>query len=256
MRMRAMFLAAAAAGLLGAAPAPGPGGYLGEALPDTTAILPPAPVPGSTRYEADRTVYLATRRLEGSDRWKMAQGDVDSRAIMKDLACSIGVDLTPKNAPKLSALLMKVAVDVTRATNLPKDHYQRKRPYLIDEGAICVPKDASLAASPDYPSGHNTWGWTVGLIMAELVPDRATPILSRAKVFGENRLVCGVHNLSAVEAGRMNASIVVAALHGQPGFRSDLEAVRKEVAAARKAGPAPDPAACAAESALVAESPY
>lgn len=256
MRIRTMFVAAAAVGLLGAAPAPAPGGYLGESLPDTTAILPPAPVPGTTRYEADRTVYLATRSLEGSDRWKMAQGDVDSRAIMKDLACSIGVELTPNNAPKLSALLTKVAVDVTRATNLPKDHFKRKRPYLIDEGPICVPKDASLAASPDYPSGHNTWGWTVGLIMAELVPDRATPILSRAKVFGENRLVCGVHNLSAVEAGRMNASIVVAALHGQPAFRSDLEAVRKEVAAARKAGPAPDPAACAAESALVAESPY
>ncbi|MBI1200506.1 MAG: phosphatase PAP2 family protein [Phenylobacterium sp.] len=254
MRTKAILLAAAAAGLLAAAPAPH--GYLGDDAPDTIAILPPAPEAGTTRYEADRTVYLATRRLEGSDRWKMAQGDVDSRAIMKDLACSLGVELTPQNAPKTSAMISKLAFDVGRATNRPKDFYKRKRPYLVDEGPICVPKDAGLAASPDYPSGHNTWGWTIGLVMAELAPDRATPILARARAFGESRLVCGVHNLSAVEAGRLNASIVVAALHGQEAFRKDMDAARLEVAAARKAGPAPDPAACAAEAAIVAKSPY
>ena len=47
----------------------------------------------------------------------------------------------------------------------------------------------------------------------------------------------------------MNGSIVVAALHGQEAFRGkDLEVVRKEVAMARRAGPAPDPAACAKEA--------
>ena len=113
-----------------------------------------------------------------------------------------------------------------------------------------------LALSPDYPSGHVTWGWTVGLILAELAPDRAEPILSRARAFGESRLVCGVHNLSAVEAGRTNGSIVVAALHGREDFRKDLEIARKEVAAARKAGPAPDTATCAAEAEIVAASPF
>ncbi|MDB5451330.1 MAG: acid phosphatase, partial [Phenylobacterium sp.] len=96
----------------------------------------------------------------------------------------------------------------------------------------------------------------VGLILAELAPDRATQILSRARAFGEGRLVCGVHNLSAVEAGRMNGSIVVAALHGSEEFRKDMDVARKEIAAARKAGPAPDAAACAKEAELVALNPY
>jgi acid phosphatase (class A) len=254
MRAKAMCAAAAAVGLMAAAPPPA--GYLGEALPNTYKILPPAPVPGTTRWEADRSIYLGTRKFQDTPRWKMAQGDVDSAAILKDLSCAIGVELTKANAPKTTALIMKTGIDVSRATNLPKDIYKRPRPYLTDEGPICVPKDASLAASPDYPSGHNTWGWTVGLIMAELAPDRATEILSRARAFGEGRLVCGVHTLSAVEAGRMNGSIVVAALHGQEAFRKDLDAARAEVAAARKAGPAPDPAACAAEAELVAKNPY
>lgn len=259
-----LLMAAAAVATLGAAPAPAPApmatppaqGYLGDAAPDTYKILPPAPVPGTTRYEADRTVYLATRSLQDTPRWAMAQNDANQLGILKDLSCAIGVDLNPANAPKTVALISRVGRDVSLATNRPKDIYKRQRPYLIDEGPICVEKSEALAKSADYPSGHNTWGWTVGLIMAELAPDRATAILARARAFGESRLVCGVHNLSAVEAGRLNGSIVVAGLHGSEAFRKDLEAVRKEVAAARKAGPAPDPAACAKEAEIIAKSPY
>jgi acid phosphatase (class A) len=259
-----LVMAVAAAATMGAAPAPAPApmatptaqGYLGDAAPDTYKILPPAPVAGTTRYEADRAIYLGTRSLKDTPRWALAQNDVNQLAILKDLSCSIGVDLTQANAPKTVALIARVGRDVSHATDRPKDIYKRQRPYLIDEGPTCIEKSAALSQSPDYPSGHNTWGWTVGLIMAELAPDRATEILARARAFGEGRLVCGVHNLSAVEAGRMNGSIVVAALHGQESFRKDIDVVRKEVAAARKAGPAPDPTACAKEAEIVAKSPY
>jgi acid phosphatase (class A) len=260
--------ALAAVATIGAAPAPAPAppaapmaaptvqGYLGDAAPDTYKILPPAPVAGTTRYEADRTIFLQTRSLKDTPRWALAQNDVNQLAILKDLSCAVGVELSPANAPKTVALIARVGRDVSRATDRPKDIYKRQRPYLIDEGPTCIEKSEALSKSPDYPSGHNTWGWTVGLIMAELAPDRATEILARARAFGEGRLVCGVHNLSAVEAGRMNGSIVVAGLHGSEAFRKDLDVVRKEVAAARKAGPAPDPAACAKEAEIVAKSPY
>ena len=266
MRWTLVLAAAAAAATMGAAPAPPPTpapmattaaqGYLGAAAPDTYKILPPAPVAGTTRYEADRAIYLGTRSLKDTPRWALAQNDVNQLAILKDLSCSVGVELTQANAPKTLALMVRVGRDVSLATDRPKDIYKRQRPFLIDKGETCIAQSDALAKSPDYPSGHNTWGWTVGLIMAELAPDRATEILARARAFGEGRLVCGVHNLSAVEAGRLNGSIVVAALHGQESFRKDLEVVRKEVAAARKAGPAPDPAACAKEAEIVAKSPY
>jgi acid phosphatase (class A) len=231
-------------------------GYLGEAAPDTYAVLPPSPTPGDPRDVADRAIFRATRRYETAARWAMAQNDANSAGIVKDLACAVGVELTPENAPKTIALIMKVAPDASRLTNRPKDIYKRPRPYLRDEGPICLPKTDDLAASPDYPSGHNTWSWAVGLIMAELVPDRTAPILARARAFGENRLVCGVHSLSAVNAGRDNGAILVAALHGNPQFRADLDAARAEVAAARAKGPAADPAFCAKEAEMVAKSPY
>jgi len=231
-------------------------GYMGDAAPDSYRILPPAPVAGAVRYDADRKVFLQTRAFKDSPRWALAQNDVDQRAILKDLSCAVGVELTPANAPHTVAMIARVGRDVSRATDRPKDIYKRPRPYLVDDGPTCIDKSDALSKSPDYPSGHNAWGWTVGLIMAELAPDRATEILARARAFGEGRLVCGVHTLSAVEAGRLNGSIVVAGLHGQPEFRRDMDVARAEVAAARRAGPAPDPAACAREAALVAKSPY
>jgi len=256
----AVLAAAAAVVTMGAdpAPAPKPGpppGYLGERGPDTLKILPPAPVPGTVRYEADRKMFKQTRKLENSPRWAMALNDDNGAGLMKDLSCALGVELTHDNAPKFSAMVSRITRDSAHATNVPKDYYKRLRPFLVDRGPTCIDQKGPIKDSFDYPSGHVTYSWTLGLILAELAPDRATEILIRARAFGESRLVCGVHNMSAVESGRSNASILVAGLHGSEAFRRDLDAAREEIAAARKTGPAPDPAQCAREAEL-SKSPY
>jgi len=249
-------------GVAPAAPAPmalapqGPQYYLtGPAVPDTLRILPPAPQAGDARYEADRQMFKATRKLEGSPRWALALNDDNGGLYLKDLSCALGVELTRQNAPKFLTLYSRVARESTRATNAPKDAMKRLRPFLVDKGPTCIDQTGSIKDSYDYPSGHVTFSWSEALILAELAPDRATDILIRARAFGESRLVCGVHNMSAVESGRTNASVLVAALHGSPEFRADLEAARSEIAAARKAGPAPDPAQCAKDAELL-KSPY
>ena len=95
----------------------------------------------------------------------------------------------------------------------------------------------------------------VGLMLAQAEPDRATEILTRARAYGESRVVCGVHNASAIEAGRTNGAAVVAALNGDPAFRADIAAVAKEIARLRAAG-AQSAQACAAEAALTATTPW
>ncbi len=229
-------------------------GYLAPGALDTAKVVPPAPKPGEARYEADRKTFLATRALKDGPRWKLAQADNDERAILADFGCALGFTPTPETNPRLVGLLMKLRHDVIDAVNKPKELYKRQRPFLIDAGDICIAKTDALAASPDYPSGHTTWGWTVGLILAEADPDHATAILVRARSFGESRVVCGVHNASAIEAGRTNASALVAALHGSKAFRDDLDAVRAEIAEARTK--AAKPAQCDAEAALIAQTPY
>lgn len=225
-------------------------GYLGAAGPDTAAMLPPPPAPGSPGAEADRAIFRATRALKGGPRWDLAVNDLSETHIVSDLSCAVGVDLRSGDLPALKHLLLTMAPDVSRAVGKPKALYGRSRPYLVDSGPICTDRTAALAGSPDYPSGHATWGWSVGLVMAELIPDRSGAILARTKAFGESRIVCGVHNASSVAAGRTNAEVLVAALHSSPAFRADLEAARDELAAAVRTG-APA-SGCEAEAAAMA----
>src|SRR5437764_205419 len=84
---------------LGAAPAAQPGGgYLSaQAAPDTLRILPPAPAPGSSRDQADRTIYRQTRAMKDGPRWALAHADIDQGAMLKDMACAVGVELTREN---------------------------------------------------------------------------------------------------------------------------------------------------------------
>lgn len=264
MKLRLVLPAAVAAiavfAVTGAVTAdPPPTGYLsGAEAPDTIRILQAAPKVDSARGQADRAIFRATRTLKGTPRWSLAIGDAveATPAMLQDFSCAAGVNLTADNAPKLATILVRVRKDVVAAVNGPKDLYQRKRPFLIDQGDICVAKTPALALSPDYPSGHTTWGWTVGLILAELAPDRSGPILSRARAYGESRVVCGVHNASAIEAGRTNGSALVAALHGSATFRADLDGARAELAALRASGPAPDARVCADEAALTDKAPW
>ena len=234
-----------------------PQGYLDAAsAPDTTVILPHAPVKGTARYEADRKIFLRTRKLNGSARWQMAVNDDDyfDPAVAKDFTCALGVTINPTDEPHLTALITRMGADLGRAGRDAKNFNKRKRPFLIDKGKTCVAITPAFAKSFDYPSGHSTYSWGLGLVLAEIAPDRSTQVLARARAYGESRVVCGVHNASAVDAGRTEASIVIAALHSSAEFRADLDAARTELAAARaKATP---PANCDAENALVAQPLY
>jgi acid phosphatase (class A) len=211
-------------------------GYLsGSSLPDSTAILPPPPKPGSPEDALDREVYQQTRQLKDSPRWVLATSDAVETplAMLADFGCALGISLNANNAPKLVHLLTRAHRDAGAITTLPKDHYKRPRPFIGNDEPICVPRDKWLIASASYPSGHSTASWAFGLILAELAPDRAAQVLARARAYGESRVVCGVHNLSDVEEGRDNGASLVAALHGDPQFRADLEAARTELAALR-----------------------
>jgi acid phosphatase (class A) len=233
-------------------------GYLSEAArPKTERILPPPPAAGSGRQADDEAVFARTRSLAGSPRWSLATTDADMSGRASLFACALGVGLDAANAPALQRLFGRSGRDAVAIVDAPKDLFNRPRPYVAAGGgpAICVPKTDSLAKSASYPSGHSTLSWAWGLILAEIAPDRATEIMLRAREIGDSRVICGVHYVSDVEEGRINGSILVAALHANPEFSADLEKARTEVAAAR-AAPHPAPADCNALEAAEAHPPY
>ena len=224
-----------------------------EATPDGVRILPLPPVAGSPVAIADRRVFIATRRLRGSPRWQVATSDVDTQAF-EHFACALGVKLTPRVAPALAGLLDRAGT--AGIVDPVKQLYRKPRPYIGTAAPICQTRTAHLAGNGDYPSGHAAGGWMEALILAELAPDRATDILARGRAFGESRLICGAHSLSAVEAGWLAGAAATAALHGSAAFRADLEVARNELARVRTSAPLPDAAACRAEAAALAVTAY
>lgn len=235
-----------------------PAGYLTKATAmNAAAFLPPWPAEGTPRDQSDRAIFRATRVLEGSARWTQATEDAEletPRAPFKAFACALGVEIDPTKAPALTRLLGSVEPDVDLVLNQAKAAMHRPRPFLSNDGPICVARADWLVKSGSYPSGHSAAGWAWGLTLSRLAPDRQEAITKRALAYGESRVVCGVHYASDVEAGRVVGATVIARLQNDPAYRADLKAAKRELDAARAAG-AP-PTRCASEAQALANPAY
>lgn len=216
-------------------------GYFAADPLDGKAILGPPPTPDSAHGKADRAVFEATRKLEGSARWKTAIQDNDlwGGGALKRFSCALGVDLNAKQTPTTWKILQKIELDVRTVGTPAKDFYDRKRPLIGNEAPLCVPREDWMKTNASYPSGHAMAAWSWGLVLAELKPAKADPLLTLARESGESRVICGVHFVSDVEAGRTLGSAMVARLHSEPAFAADMAAAKREMAAARTA-----PAGC------------
>jgi acid phosphatase (class A) len=253
----------AAAGLMWGQSATAPAQVRGYLTPEQTAsvvrIVPPAPTSGDARYQADLAIFHATRALEGSARWILAQSDdnLSMAGLLHAFRCALGLTLIPADAPKLTVLLARASSDAGAAAGVIKARYQHKRPFQVAEGDVCVSAlgKAALERSPDYPSGHTALSWETGLILAELVPEAASDVLARARAFGQSRIVCGVHNASAVEAGWMTATSVFAMEANSAEFQRDLDAARTELTFVRTHAES-KPAGCEAEAETLSKNPY
>ncbi len=230
-------------------------GYL-DVVPDIARVVPPPPRRSDARYDADRRVFRATRSMLSSPRGLLATRDVAYTMpdLMHDFSCAAGVQLSPEGTPLTYRLLTKADTDTQNANEAAKRNWKRLRPFQIDPGPVCQSK-AELAKSYDYPSGHTAHGWTVGLILADLMPDHAPQLLSRARAYGESRIVCGAHNMSAVEASELGVTVSLQQVKSNPRYLADFAAAKAELQS-RSMNPSFTSSGgnCAAEHALTQKS--
>lgn len=233
----------------------GSGGYLpAGAAPDSNTLIPPPPAPDSAANARDVAAMRAALALRGSPRWDQATTDAllftpDATGVF---SCAAGFRIAADATPKLNALLRKAGPDLALAVYPSKRKYMRARPFMTNGQPSCTPQDeAGLRRDGSYPSGHSAIGYGWGLILAELVPERAAQLVARGRAFGDSRRVCNVHWLSDVEEGRVVATAVYARLHAEAAFRADIDAARAEVELLRlKKQAAPD---CVRENAALAD---
>ncbi|MEJ5156203.1 phosphatase PAP2 family protein [Gluconobacter wancherniae] len=219
-------------------------------LPDGRQFLAGPPDRQSAAFQDDLRVFHATRALKDSPRWRLARLDADhsDTALARDFSCAAGFRIDLAETPHLVRFLRRSRHAIRRRVTEEKHLWHRTRPFVGNDLPVCVGKNTDLDGHASYPSGHATAGFTMALLLADLLPDQREAIMTRGHVFGESRLVCGVHWKSDVEAGFRNGMMFMQALKTDPALKGDLEMARQELAQARLRGLRPDPEECALEA--------
>ncbi len=215
-------------------------GYLKqEALPNSLALIPPAPAEGSTTLARDEAASRKGLALRGTPRWEMAARDAELMfpEAAEAFTCALDAPISEADTPHLYMLLRRTLADAGQSTSSAKDHYQRPRPFMMNNEPTCSPEwEDHLRKNGSYPSGHTAIGWTWALVLAEIAPDRIDAILARGRAYGQSRVVCNVHWQSDVFEGRFMGAATVARLHTNPAFLANLEEAKKELAGVRASG--------------------
>ena len=132
-------------------------GYLErEALPDSVALVPQVPTPGTAAYALDEAVSRANLALRGSQRWDLATMDADLTfpQVTGSFSCAVGVPITEAETPHLYMLLRRSFTDAALSTSAAKNHYKRARPFVENKQSTCTPRqEDALMKDGSYPVG-------------------------------------------------------------------------------------------------------
>ena len=208
-------------------------GYLpADDLPNSLLLVPQPPAEGSAAFARDEETSRESFALRGTERWDQAIRDADLHfpAAPEAFAGALGFRVTETDTPYLYMLLRRTLTDAGLSTYTAKNHYVRKRPFMVNGQPLGTPDDEeALRKDGSYPSGHTAIGWAWALILCEIVPERTDAILARGREFGQSRIICNVHWQSDVDEGRIMGASTVARLHADEGFLADLNEAKAEV---------------------------
>ncbi len=210
------------------APAPS---ILSPADADAARLLPPPPAEGSAAQKAELAELHRIQDARTPAQLAQAKWDNDHEDPSA-FTPTLGPKFDMANLPATAKLLKIVDHEQSVAKKRAKVTFARNRPWVIDPTLVgCDHADDKPRSS--YPSGHTTMGYAMAVVLADLMPDKAQAVLARAQDYAEDRLVCGVHFRSDIIAGQALGTAVGVQLLHAPALQDDIEAARKELAAAQ-----------------------
>jgi acid phosphatase (class A) len=188
-------------------------------------ILSPPPAPDSAAAAAELTELHRIEAARTPAQITQAQADDDEEDIFL-FKSVLGPGFTAEALPLTASLSAHVRKDESAASSPLKNIYRRPRPYQVDSTLHPV---CPLNPEPtSYPSGHSLSGYLLAFTLVQLVPEKRQQIFERADEYVHNRLICGVHYASDIEASRRIAYAIFGSLASSPGFQRDLAAAREE----------------------------
>ena len=200
---------------------------------DPALFLPPPPPQGSAAAKADmadlhRVLATRTPALFAAAK---ADSDTENATIYEAI---IGGDFSLKNLPATKKLMDDVQARGSADVKIAKKYFARLRPWAVDKTIKPCEDVTSDLANPanSYPSGHSTVGFSTGVLLAELLPSKAQAILTRARDYAQNRLMCGVHYRSDIVAGQVLGTLEAEHILVDPAAKAEVDAARAELKAA------------------------
>ncbi len=188
-------------------------------------LLPTPPANDSIQTKTELAEVLSTQALRTPEQIKSAQEDAVEN-IWRFSKLVNHPQFIEQNLPKFSHFFLRIVETEAAVTDPAKDVWKRPRPFQMSPLVKPVVQPPN---SWSYPSGHATVGTMMGLILAQMIPEKRTEILQRAAEFANNRLVAGVHFRSDIEMGRTSGTIIVAILMTREDFKMEFEAAQKEL---------------------------
>jgi acid phosphatase (class A) len=202
--------------------------YIDPTMLDLAVLVPDPPAVGSPAQKAELDQLHEIERTRTAAQVAAAKTDEDEEDLFA-YKMVLGAGFNPEALPLTAELGVHVKNEQSVAGSALKAVFQRQRPYQTDK--TLHPVCALTEAANSYPSGHALTGYLEGLTLAEIVPEKRTELLARADDYAHNRLVCGVHYPSDLEASRRVAYVVFGYMMATPRFQHDLAAAKAETRA-------------------------
>jgi acid phosphatase (class A) len=204
---------------------------------DPGRLLPAPPADGSASQQKE--LREVQHLVEGRAKERFAQAVWDNEhEDASAFFATLGPDFDLKKLPATAKLLAIVLNDQSVAASAAKVYFHRKFPVAAAGDAVTSYKawscDADVKRPADrplrsYPSGHATTGYSLAVVLAALMPEKAQPILARAADFAYSREVCGDHYHSDVEASHALGSAVGILLLNSPKLKTQIELSKAEL---------------------------
>ena len=208
-----------------------PAGYLTEETrPKDYAFILPPPSSTSGEFANDVYYYKWGRDMRANEELSEQALSDESASLYRVFTEEIiGITLSRRTTPEIIRLCERAASDANTANTAVKNEYQRMRPFVtFDEPSLNPDADAEKAESFSYPSGHSTRGYAFALALCTIAPECTSQIMLRAQYYALNRVVCGHHWKSDIDASLLLASAMFANIVCTDEYQQQLVKAREE----------------------------
>jgi acid phosphatase (class A) len=159
----------------------------------------------------------------------VARAQADDAEEIWRFADVVGPKFDKAALPKTAAFFERIAATEGAVVDPAKKIFNRPRPYLVSD---LVQPVLDKSKSGAWPSGHATVGTMMGIVLSNMLPEKRDVIMARAREFGENRVVAGMHLPMDIEEGRIAGSVIAATIMQRDDFKAEFEAAKSELRSA------------------------